>query len=438
MEWQLALAVIMGGLVFLFLTGLPVAFCFMLLNVIAMFFMWGGTAGLHQLVFSMYSSVTTFALLPVIMFILMGEVIFQSGVFVRTMDVMEAWIGALPGRLSLVTIGGATLFACLSGSSMAGVALFGALMAPEMERRGYKKDMSLGPIMGGGGLAMIIPPSALAVFEACIAQISVGRLLISGVLPGLFIAILYAIYIIGRCKLQPSMAPYYVPAHIPLSEKVMSTVRYVLPFGTIVFIVIGLILLGMATPTESSAMGALATFILAAFYKKMNWKVVKNSVSCTLHVCIMLLLILTGSTAFSQVLATTGASKSLAEFAVTANVPPVMLLIVMQIILLILGCFMDGASILMITLPIFMPIVRATGLDPILFGLLTLVNLETGMITPPFGLSIFVAKGVAPPDTTTLDLWRAATPFVLCNLVAIATIIAIPQIALFLPNLMSR
>lgn len=435
MEWWLALAMIGGALVFLLATGLPVAFCFMLINLVGVFFFWGGVSGFQQLILSMFTSITFFALLCVVMFILMGEVLFHSGVFVRAIDVLDKWMGRLPGRLGLVAVGGATLFSTLSGSSMGTTAMLGSLLTPEMERRGYKKPISIGACMSGA-LAMIIPPSALAVILATLAEISVGRLLISGIFPGLMMAILYAGYIIGRCKLQPSIAPAYTPVTIPLSQRIMDTVRYVLPFGIVIFIVIGLIFMGVASPSEASAMAALAIFIIAAFYGRLNWGVVKKSVSGTLRIAVMMFIILTGSTAFSQILAFSGATRGLTELVVALEVSPIVLLITMQVLILILGCFMEQVSIMMITFPIFLPVVRALGFDMIWFGLLVLINMEIGMKSPPFGFCLFVMKGVAPPDTTMGDIYRATFPFILADILAMAMVMLFPIIALWLPSFM--
>jgi len=436
MEWWLALLIIMGALVFLLATGLPVAFCFMAINLIGVLIYWGGITGFINLILSMYTSITFFALLPVAMFVLMGEVMFHSGIFVHSIDTLDKWMGRLPGRLGLLAVGSATLFSTLSGSSMGTTAMLGSILTPEMERRGYKKPMSLGAVLGAGGLAMIIPPSALAVVLAALAEISVGRLLMAGVFPGLLISALYATYIIGRCKLQPSIAPTYEPVTAPLSEKLVNTARYVLPFGIVIVIVIGLIFMGVASPSESSAMAALAIFIIAAFYGRFNWKLVKNSVSGTLAICIMMFIILTGSTAFSQILAISGATKGLVQLVGDLNLPPIVLLIAMQFVILILGCLMEQVSIMMISFPIFLPVAQALGFDLIWFGLLVLINMEIGMTSPPFGLTLFVMKGAAPPDTTMKDIYLAGLPFIFCDLIAMAFIIAFPPVAIWLPTLM--
>ena len=438
MEWLLPLVIIFSSLVVLLATRLPVAFCFLTFNLAAAYFIWGGELGLYQLVLSIFSSVTMFSLLPVPLFILMGEVLFHSGLAFRAIDVLDKWMGRLPGRLGLVAVGSGSILAALSGSSMGTTAMMGSILSPEMERRGYKKPRSIGPIIGSGGLAIMIPPSALAVILAALAQISVGQLLVAGIIPGLLMATLYGGYIILRCWLQPSIAPPYTPTPTPLTERLISTVRYVLPFGLIIFVVIGFILMGVATPTESAAMGALACYILTIFYGRFGWKLIKKSITGTLRITVMMLMILTGAVAFSQILAFTGASKGLGQFVTGLDVAPMILMILMQVVILFLGTFMEQVSIMMITFPIFMPLVRDIGVHPILFGLLVLLSLEISMGTPPFGFLLFVMKGIAPPDTTMADIYRAAFPFIICDLITMGVIFAFPQIALWLPSIMIR
>jgi len=287
-----------------------------------------------------------------------------------------------------------------------------------------------------GSLAMIIPPSALAVILGSLAEVSIGKLLIAGLLPGFMIAGLYATYITLRCTLQPSVAPAYTPERVPWSEKIALFAKYVLPFGSIILVVTGLIFAGLATPTESAAMGVVTTAILIALYKRMNWATIRKSVDGTLRITVMMFMILTGSTAFSQILAFTGASKGLVELVVSFDLSPFLVVVVMQALIVVLGTFMEQVSIMMITFPIFMPLVRALDFDTIWFGLLVLINMQIGMTTPPFGLCLFVMKGVAPPGTSMVDIYKSIAPFILIDLGAMLVIMFFPSIALFLPSFM--
>ncbi len=313
--------------------------------------------------------------------------------------------------------------------------MLGSVLVPEMERRHYKKSMSLGPILGSGGLAIMIPPSALGVLLATLGNFSVGKFLIAIIFPGLIVAVLYGIYIVGRCWLQKDLAPTYDVAAIPLREKLWETVVYVLPLGIIVFLVLGLIFLGVATPTESAALGTVGSFVLALAYRKLSWKVVRASLSNTLGITIMMFMIFTGSTAFSQLLAYSGASVGLVQSVSALPVPGAMVLVFMQVILFFLGIFMEPLSIMMVTLPIYMPIIHQLGFDPLWFGAIMLLNMEMATTSPPFGLSLFAMKGVAPPDTFMGDIYRAAIPFLVCDAIAMAIMILFPAVVLWLPGL---
>ncbi len=437
MEWWLILIIIFSSLVGLFLIGVPVAFSFLLIDIVGVFIFWRGEAGLLQLIRSIENSVTYFALLPVPLFVLMGEVMFKSGVAPRMMDVLDKWLGRIPGRLSLLAVGGGTLFATLSGAAVAGVAMLGSVLVPEMEKRGYKKPMTIGPILGAGGLAIMIPPSAVGVLMAALGRFSVGKFLIAILLPGLLMAVLYAGYIVIRCFFQPHLAPSYQLVEISLREKIQQGVKYVLPLGSIVFLVVGLIFLGITSPTEASAMGALGCFVLAFFYMgRGKWELVKTSAVGASRVTIMLFMIFTGSAAFSQILAYTGASRGLVDLAVGLPLPPILIVVSMQIILLLMGMFMEPLTIMMVTLPIFIPIIQEIGYDLLWFGAIMLLNMEMAATSPPFGTALFVMRGVAAQDTTMGDIYRSALPFLMCDLIAIIIIMIFPPIVLWLPGLM--
>ena len=435
MEWHLSLLLILGTLIVLMASGMPLAFCFMLVNVLGAFIFWGGAVGLQELVYSFSASVTHFSFLPLPLFILMGEVMLHSGIVPNMIDAIDKWLGRLPGRLSLLAVAGGTLLSTLTGTSMASVAMLGSALVPEMVKRGYKKPMSLGPILGSGGLDMMIPPSGLAVLLGALGEISIGKILIAIVVPGLLMAVLYAFYIVTRAHLQASTAPAYDVAHVPLKEKLIFSVRYLLPVGFIVFMVVGLIFLEVATPTEAAATGALSCFILTACYGRLNREVVKNSLGGALRVVVMILILIVGAAAFSQILAFSGATTGLLELALRLHISPLFMLIVLQLLLMFMGTFMELVSIMMITIPIFMPVVHALGFNPVWFAVIYLLNMEMAQTTPPFGMSLFVMKGVAPAGTTMADIYLAGLPFLLCDLIVMALIIAFPDISLWLPSL---
>ena len=436
MEWWVYLLFFFGGLSTLLLIGLPVAFAFMLVNLVGAYAFWGGAIGLEQLILSIDSSVSTFVLVPIPMFILMGSVMFHTGVAYKMIDVLDEWLGRIAGRLAVLAVGAGALFATLTGVAMGSVAMLGSTLSPEMERRGYAKSMSLGPILASGSLAILIPPSALAVILASLGKISVGKLLIGIIVPGFLLASVYIAYIIIRCWLQPSLAPVYTVEPTPLPRRVRNTVRYVLPPMPIILLVIGTIFLGVATPTEAAAIGALLSFLVAMLYGKLSWASTKKAVGSATSLSVMVLMILTASAAFSQLLSFSGVTPALTKLATDLPVDPIMVLILMQVVVIFLGMFIEQTSIIMITIPIFMPIVRAMGWDPVWFGAIMMLNLEMATISPPFGLSLFVMKGVATPGTTMGDIYRAALPFIALNLIVMALMIALPAVVLWLPGLM--
>jgi tripartite ATP-independent transporter DctM subunit len=435
-EWWLFILILIGGLLALLAIGLPIAFAFLLVNFAGAFFIMGGISGLNSATQQIFTGLTSFALAPIPLFVLLGELMLHSGMATRTFDVLDKWVGRLPGRLSLMVIGGGALFATLSGSTIASTAMLGEIMVPEMKARGYKKIMILGPIIGVGGLAMLIPPSALAVVYASLAQISVGKVLIGGAIPGVMLAVFYSLYVILRAVMDPTLAPAYDVAHHPLREKVTGLVKYVLPLGIIFFLVLGVIFLGVATPTEAAATGALGAFVLAAIYGRLTFQVIQKSVNGALRVTVMAFLIIGASQTYSGLLAYTGATRELVNLINAIHLSPLVTLIFMMLILLILGTFMEQVSMMMITIPVYMPIVQALHFDPIWFAIVMLLNLEMAMSTPPFGLLLFVMKGVAPAGTSMGDIIKSGIPFLMCDLMVMIILIAFPPIVLFLPQFM--
>lgn len=436
MEWWLILLLIFGFSFGLMLLGMPVAFAFLLVNFGAAYVLWQSSAGFVLLVNNMRNAVSHFTLMPLPLFILLGEVIFQSGMAPNMLDAFDKWLGRLPGRLGLVAVGAGTLFGSLTGTGMATAAMLGTTLVPEMERRGYKKPMSLGPILGSAGLAVMIPPSGMAVVLASLADVSLGRLLIAILIPGLLMALFYAAYTVIRCWLQPSLAPAYDVGHVPLVEKIRETAKYILPFGIVIFLVTGVIFLGIATPTEAAATGALGAIFLVACYGRLTWAMLLKSLTATVRTTVMVLLILMAAAVFSQILAYSQATKDMIQLVMSFSLPPIMLIIAMQALALAMGTVMSTVAILMITLPIYMPIVGVLGFDPVWFSVLLLLNMEMGAVSPPFGLTLFVMKGVTSADTTMGDIYKAIIPYLFCDLAVMALILFFPAVALMLPNMM--
>ncbi|WP_421980680.1 TRAP transporter large permease [Roseibium sp.] len=435
MEWYEALALLLGVIVFLMAMGMPVALAFLAANIVGAWVFMGGERGIGQLLNNGLGSLTKFALVPIPLFLLMGEIFFHTGLGGRMFNAIDKLLGRLSGRLSYVTVLGGTAFSTLSGSSMGSTALLGSLMVPEMSQRGYKSHMSIGPILGTGGLAIIIPPSALAVLLATLAQIDVGALLIAGVIPGLILAGFYIGTIWLQTKLDPAAAPAYDVAPMSLASKIGLLLREVVPMVGVMVVIIILMINGFVTPSEAAAFGALGVLILAAVFRCLTWEAMRKSVTGALKVTLMAYLIVFGSATFSQLLAFSGASRGLVNWAISFELAPLAMLMVMFAVLLLLGMFMEQISMMLLTVPIFFPLAMNLGYDPIWFGLIMLLALEISFTTPPFGLLLFVMKGVAPPGTTMRTIYTSAFPFIGCSLLLVALLVLFPQIALWLPGL---
>jgi tripartite ATP-independent transporter DctM subunit len=433
--WQV-LSLLIGGLLVFLAMGFPIAFSFFLINIIGAYVVMGGVNGINLAVQQVFSSLVSFSIAPVPLFVFMGEVLLHSGLAKNSLNALDKWIGRLPGRLSLSVITGGSLFSTLSGSTIANTAMLGEIMVPEMRARGYRSPMVLGPIIGVGGLAMLIPPSSLAVVYASLAQISVGKVLMAGALPGLLLAMFYSVYVVARCRLNPEIAPVYDIGHISLFEKVSDSVKHLLPLCLIFVLVLGVIFLGVATPTEAAAIGVTGAIILTIAYGRFSMSMLNKSLTGTMQVTVMVFMIIAASKTYSAILAYSGATTQLVGFVADIQMNRYIVLIAMILIILLLGTFMEQVSMMMITIPIYMPVIMALGFDPIWFAILMLLNLEMAMSTPPFGILLFVMKGVAPEGTRMMDIIKAALPFVICDLIAMIILIFFPKIVTLLPSMM--
>jgi tripartite ATP-independent transporter DctM subunit len=435
MEWFESLALLLGSILVLMAIGMPVALAFLAANIMGAWFFMGGGKGITLLLNNGFGGLTNYALVPIPLFLLMGEIFFHTGLGARMFNAIDRLLGKLPGRLSYVTVLGGTAFSTLSGSSMGSTALLGSLMVPEMTARGYKKHMSIGPILGTGGLAIIIPPSALAVLLATLARIDVGALLIAGIIPGLILASFYIATIYVQTKIDPSAAPAYDVETLSLVQKMRLLFGDVVPMlSVMVLIVIGMVG-GLITPSEAAAFGALGVLILAVMFRCLTWQAIKKSVIGALRVTLMAYLIVFGSATFSQLLAFSGASSGLIRWATSFDLAPIAMLLVMFGVLLLLGMFMEQISMMLLTVPIFFPLAATLGFDPVWFGLIILLALEISFTTPPFGLLLFVMKGVAPKDTTMREIYLSAFPYMGCSMLLVALLILFPQLALWLPGM---
>jgi TRAP-type mannitol/chloroaromatic compound transport system permease large subunit len=489
MDWGTALALLVGGVCALLILGAPVAFAFIAVNVVGAFFFLGGEVGLLQLARNMVNSVSNFAFTPIPMFLLMGDVLFHTGLAIKAIDAVSVVVRRVPARLSVIALVAGTIFSAVSGSTIATTAMLGALLLPEMLKRRYDRKLAMGPIMAIGGVDMLIPPSGLAVLLGGLSGISITGLLIGGLVPGLILSAVFIAYIVTVGWLRPELAP--AGDEVPLPDGVAApapivsgiavvlgaaaasmlawwaglaacagavalgvavrcslsrgyarwywfvwgpTIRYVLPLVFIMFMVIGSMVLGWATPTESAAVGAAATMVYAAAFRALKPRALKEALLSTAGVTGMIMFIILGATTFAQILAFTGATGGIAAVVTESGLSPTAILVGMLILLIILGLFIDQASIMMLTVPLFMPLVKKFGFDEVWFGIMYLVCMQLGLMSPPFGLLLFTMKGVAPPEITMGEVIRAALPYLFMGVLLLVLIFFVPSVATWLPG----
>jgi tripartite ATP-independent transporter DctM subunit len=435
-SWGAILTLMFASKVGLLLIALPVAFVFFTINIVGSYLIFGGVPGLEQMVRNEQLSVAQFSLVPIPLFVLMGEVLFHTGLAMKSVDAVDAVIRRVPGRLAVVALVAGTIFSAISGSTIATTAMLGSLLLPQMLERKYEPRTAMGPILAIGGVDILIPPSGLAVLLGSLAGISISGLLIGGIVPGLILSALFIGYVLLRCSIDPSLAPIFDDGKPPAAYPWFNLLVTVVPLIGVFAIVVVSMTQGWATPTESSALGALATILLAACYGSLTRQNLWKSLLGTASISGSLLFIIVGATTFAQLLSFSGATAGLVALIESSQLGQTTILIGMLAILLLLGFFIDQTSIMMITLPFYMPLVRSFGVDLIWFGILYLLCMQIGLLTPPFGLLLFVLKGVAPPGITIGLIYRAAIPYVWLTLLMMALIFVVPAIVTaFVPGL---
>ena len=433
--WTFAAWLLLGGSTVLLFLGLPVAFSFLVVNIVGAWLWLGGEPGFVQLARNAVSSVTSFSLTPIPLFVLMGEILFHTGLAVKVIDGIERLIAQVPGRLAVVAVVAGTVFSAISGSTIATTAMLGSLMVPVMLSRGYHPTLATGPVMAIGAVDMLIPPSALTVLLGSLSGISISKLLIGGVVPGLLLSLAFVAWIIVRVRITPSLAPKVALVRHEGFARFKPFLLYVLPLVSIFGVVVGAMAAGWGTPTESAAVGALATIVLALVYRALSWKILLASLKGTVAISAMILFIIVGATTFAQILSFSGASNGLAQAITGSGLAPWAVIMAMMAMLIFLGIFVDQVSMMLITLPIFMPVVQALGVDPVWFGVLFLICMQMGLLLPPHGLLLMTMKGVAPPEVSMLDIFRAVVPFLAMSVLLLALVFFVPAVATWLPAL---
>ena len=423
-----------GSLVFFLILGLPLAFVLGGVSVIFLYFTWG-IESFYMVASQMWGSMNSFTLVAIPLFVLMAMLLEKTGVAQALYRMMHLWWGGVRGGLAIGTVAICTIFAAMVGISGAAVVTMGTIALPAMLERGYDKRMAIGCISAGGGLGILIPPSVLMILYSLITGASVGKLFAAGVVPGIMLALMICGYIFIRCWLQPSLGPALPRGERGTWPEKFAALRAVFLPMLIVVMVLGSILFGLATPTEAAAVGVLGAIISAVAHGQMSWPLLRDSCIRTFKLTGMIMWILFAAHAFSSAYQSMGAQALIKDMMTAIPGGAWGTIIFIQFVLLLLGMVLDPVGIMLITLPVFLPIVTALGFDPIWFGILFIINMEIGYQTPPFGFNLFYLKGIVPTDITMGDIYRSVTPYTLVMILGLLLIMVFPQIATWLPSL---
>jgi tripartite ATP-independent transporter DctM subunit len=425
------------SLVIMLFTGLPLAFVLGGLSLVLSFFLWG-TNSMLLVAVQTWGVMSSYFLVAVPLYVFMANILQRSGIIEDMFEVMQIWFGPLRGGLAIGTVVICTIMAAMTGIVGAAVATMGILSLPAMLNRRYDKRIALGSICAGGTLGILIPPSVITIVYAVTAGVSIGKMFMGGILPGLMLSGLFIAYIGIRCWLQPEMGP--APSKeerdsYDFMAKLVALRGILLPILLIIG-VLGSIYAGIATPTEAAGIGSLGAILCALIYRKLTWANFRDSVFETGKITAMILWITIGARCFISVFSAVGGDELIREFITGLSVNRWFIMIFIQLILVVLGLFLDEIGIILLCVPIFLPIIKELGFDPIWFGILFLINAQMDYITPPFGYTLFYLKGVAPKGVSMGDIYRAVIPFVIIQAIGLALCMIFPQIILFLPNMM--
>ena len=419
-------------LVFLAL-GLPLAFVLGGVSIIFLYFTWGPES-FYMVAAQTWGAMNKFTLVAVPLFIFMAMILERSGVANDLYEMMYLWFGRVGGGLAIGTVVICAIFSAMCGISGAAVVSMGTIALPSMLERKYDKELALGCINSGGGWGILIPPSVIMILYALITGESVGRLFAGGVFPGLLLLVLVSAYIAIRCYFQPHLGPALPPEERGDWKRKIAALKAVILPIVIVLMVLGSIIGGVTTPTEAAAMGVLGAIISALVYRQFSRVMVEEAAMRTLRLTGMIMWILFGAYCFSAAYHGMGANQLIAKM--MGHIPGGRwgTIIFIQAIIFLLAMVLDPAGIMMICIPVFLPVIKALGFDSLWFGILFVINMEIGYMTPPFGFNLFYLKGIVPPGITMGDIYRSVIPYTLVELTGMVIVMIFPQIAVWLPN----
>ncbi|MEX2632368.1 MAG: TRAP transporter large permease subunit [Tistlia sp.] len=427
---------ILAGISLLLAIGVPLAFTTGAVAMVAALLAFGPNS-LTLIASRTYSLVSEFVLVAVPMFILMASILERSGVARDLFKAMHLLAGGLRGGLALQTMAVAVVMAAMTGIIGGEIVLLGLIALPQMLRLGYDRKLAIGVVCAGGSLGTMIPPSIVLIVYGLTANVSIGDLFVATLLPGLLLAGLYAAYILLRCHLDPSLGPPAPPEErkLPLGEKLALARGLLLPLLVVVW-VLGTIYAGIASVSEAAGMGVLGAMASALVRRELTWEIVRHSLYRTMTTCGMLLWLTFGANALIGVYNLMGGTRFIQDLMTGLPISPILIILMMMLILVVLGLFMDWIGILLLTMPIFVPIVVALEFDPVWFGVLFCMNMQISYLTPPFGPACFYLKSVAPPDIELGEIFNAMWPFIGLQVLGLALVLVFPDIALWLPRVL--
>lgn len=414
--------------------GFPIFVAFLILNVIGVLVLLG-PAGFGMFANSMFTTGNLSALSAVPLFILMGEILFRSGAMDVLFRSIDRLIGAFRGRQYVLCIVLSAILGALSGAAMAVAGLLGRSLFPAMRKRGYDLNLSAGTLLAGASLDPIIPPSVLAIIIATLAEVSTGKMLIAGIVPGMLLTGMFLVYVLVRLRLNPGLAPDVSADERTAGGRFGIAIAFaqMIPSAFIFFLVMGLVMLGIATPTEAAATGVVGALVLAACYRGLSWSMLKDAFASAVTVASLLLLVMCSAVMFSQLLTFSGAARQLGEWVTHLDLSAGFMLLLMMAVPFVLFMFLDQVALMMVLIPIYMPLIKLYGFDPIWFWTLFLVVATVGGLSPPFGYTLFALKSAAP-DVPMTTIYRAAWPFVWIMLLGLVVMALFPPIITWLPN----
>lgn len=410
---------------------IPFAFSFMLMAFIGIVWIKGFDAGLSILGTELYAQSSTYVLTAIALFVLMGQLAFNAGIGSDLFASAYRWLGRLPGGLAIATMFACTGFAACSGSTVASAATMSSVAFPEMEKFRYDRKLSTGVIATGGTLGILIPPSGVFIIYGFLTNTSIGALFVAGILPGILLSLLYSTLIYMRCKRNPGIGPQ--GESFSWRERVAS-LRGIWGMLVLFVLIIGGMFGGIFAPSEAASVGAAGALVICAVRRRLSWSTLRDSLGQTARISSSILIIIVGAMMFNTFLSVSGAGIAMSNWVIGLGLPRYVLLAFLIFMYIFLGCFMDSVSMIMLTLPIFYPIILSVGFNPIWYGVIMIIMVEMGVITPPFGLNAFVVHGMTKVPLG--DIFRGLAPFILIMIFGTIIIVLFPQISLFIPGIM--